>query len=119
MSLLLFFLLYLLGVSFAGGNFNDPSQSESFHAPGVLQTSLAILNSSQEKLDVLSFASVIVALQFPTDGIAWRENQQVQQPLGFRFHFTAQSVFKNSLKNSSAYSLKLMKSIIGHGLENR
>lgn len=83
-----------MGVSFAGGNFNDPPQPESLHAPGVLQTALAVLDPPQEELDVLPLASVVVALQFPADGIARRQNQQVQQPLGFRLHFAAQAVYK-------------------------
>jgi hypothetical protein len=91
---ILFIHSYLLGVSFAGGNFNDPPQPESLHAPGVLQTALAVLDPPQEELDVLPLASVVVSLQFPADGVSRRQNQQVQQPLGFRLHFTAQAVYK-------------------------
>lgn len=69
---------YLLRILLASGYFNDAPQSEPFHAPGVLEPALAVLNSSQEELDVLSFTSVIVALQFTADGITRRQHQQIQ-----------------------------------------
>ena len=99
MILKFWFRKNLLGIFFAGGNFNDATKSEPLHAPGVLEPALAVLHPSEEELDVLPFPSVVVALKFPADGVSRRKDQQVQQTLRFRLDLPAQSVWRHFNSN--------------------
>ena len=82
----------LLGIPFASGDLDDPAKTQTFHAPGVLEAGLSVLDAAEQELDVLAFTPVIVALQFASDRIPRRKHQQIQQPLRFRFHVAAQRI---------------------------